>query len=105
MDFFYPFFALCGFLLIFVIILFVTMGLWYRYVDNNVRGCPECETRGSGYIINTEVLNSSSHVERKGLRRYRITEEHLVDTYQCSNCHHEWTRTLNQKTRMPIKSF
>ena len=105
MDYFYPFLALCGFLLVFFIILAITMGLWFRYVDNEVRRCQECGRRGTGYIIQTEVIKSTSRLEKKGFRNYRIREEHLVDTYQCSYCHHEWTRTLNHETRMPVKKF
>jgi len=104
MDFFYPFLALCGFLLFAGITITITIVLWFRHIDNSLRACPECGKKGTGHIIETDILNETTTFERRGFRTYRFKDEHLVDTYQCDNCGHEWTRTLKRKTQFPISN-
>ncbi|MFQ5615057.1 MAG: hypothetical protein ACE5GO_01135, partial [Anaerolineales bacterium] len=85
----FPSLLICGFIGLVILIGIAASMVWFRYVDGYLRACPECHRRGAGYIVETETVSSHSHTDYKGRNPVRITEEHIIDHYQCEHCDHK----------------
>ena len=96
----YPTLLICG--LVTAIIL-ISVVLTVLFLDRHLRACPECHRRGTGYIVDTETLESNTHIDYRGGQAARVTKEHLVDHYECEHCGHQWTRTIRRTERTPHK--
>lgn len=90
---------ICGFVSVVILIGIAVSALWLRYIDRHLRACPRCRRKAAGYIVETETASSHSHVDSKGREPARVTEEHLIDHYQCEHCGHTWTRSFKQTKR------
>ncbi|MDX1522869.1 MAG: hypothetical protein R3264_14675 [Anaerolineae bacterium] len=99
----FPGLLVCGFLGIMFLVALGSSFLWLRYVDGRYRRCPECGRKGAGYVVETELVDSRSHIDFKGRSRTRVTVETHNDHYQCEHCQHMWTAKFQKTDRIALK--
>ncbi len=99
----YPTLLTCG---LFAIILGVGIAcsyVWLIFLDRQFRKCPHCQAKGTGYIIEREVLRTQNHMDYKPTSPVRVTVKTIEDRYQCENCRHRWTKTVEETVRKPVR--
>lgn len=101
-DIFYPSLIICGLLLAMLAISAVSSYFWLRHVDARYRKCPNCERKGVGDVVATNVVNSQTRIDRKGRRAARVTVETHEDQYLCSACDHRWTVRFKSEQRQEM---
>jgi hypothetical protein len=107
MDFgaiFYPTFLV---LLLFglIILVGVVFSYWWLVMfDKKLRTCPNCQTRGAGNVVESELIASQSQMDFKSHRPVRVTVKTFEDHYKCERCGHTWIRTAQETTRTAVKS-
>ena len=83
-----------------------------RYFYGEMSKCPECGRREAGEFIDSEVVESKTHIEHKkpalGFgddlgKRVRITEKTHKEQYRCAHCGHEWIKMARERTTTPIE--
>lgn len=94
----------CGLLSIMFLVALGSSFLWLRHVDARYRQCPECEQKGTGYVVETMLVDTKSHLDFKGRSRTRVTVETHKDHYRCEQCGHMWTATFRQTSRAVMKT-
>ena len=109
-DILYPSLTLCG---IFGLLLIVAIGcsyLWLVRVNKQAMKCPECGKIGAGELLESEVIESKSHLDwktRSGTsleaNPIRVTEEVYEDHFECRYCGHRWMKTAQWKKAIPEK--
>ncbi len=72
-------------------------------LDRRFRRCPECGQTGTGYIYDTEIIESTAHIDYRVNNPMRTKEVRTVDQYECEQCGHQWTRTMERTERTPYK--
>ena len=83
------------------IIVLISVVFTVFFLDRQIRTCPECRHRSTGYITHTEEIESSTHIDYRGGRGVRVKKEHFVDHYKCEFCGHQWTRAVKRTDRTP----
>lgn len=82
--------------------------LWLMHLDAEARRCPKCLKKGSGGILETELIDSRSYIDssvtgnlsrkyRNRLRPVRIEENKYKVHYECEHCGHQWTGVAVEK--------
>jgi hypothetical protein len=99
-DVIVPILPMCGLLILVMAIGIGFNYLWLKFILRRINTCPECGTRGSGTIIDTQEIILSNHVDHRGRKPVRIKEVKVVDHYQCETCNHTWERSFVQKDRV-----
>ena len=99
---FYPSLLICGLLGIALLVILGSTIYWMRHADGEYRQCPECGKQGTGYIVDTNLLDSQSHVDHKSGSGKLIILETFEDRYQCEECNHEWTAVFEKATRKSV---
>jgi hypothetical protein len=98
--------------------LLVLFGIWVTYLglrewDRRKRACPNCGRKGSGDVIESDVISTRSYVDTRQVGKaklgrsttwgaIRVTETQYEDLYQCSICGHRWTRESAEVERVPV---
>ncbi|MBL7162042.1 MAG: hypothetical protein ISS57_05495 [Anaerolineales bacterium] len=100
----YPILVACFLFGIILVISFVIAVVWLQYVDRRLRECPKCRRKAAGIIVDTKTVRLKRHIDRKGLKPVRITEEQVTDQYECEFCGHTWTRSLKRIQRERVES-
>jgi ribosomal protein L37AE/L43A len=98
----FPILPMCALLLL---VIFIGIGanyFWLKIMYRQIRACPECKTKGSGEIIDTQEVVLSNMVDYKIRKPVRIKETKITDHYQCEVCKHTWTRSFTEKERIKI---
>lgn len=85
------------------------VGIVSSYLSLRVLGarfgtCPNCHRRDAGRIIESETVDSRSHMDFKRSPPARVTIKTLEDRWQCQHCGHEWTKTLKETDRVVVRS-
>ena len=110
LDVFFPSLIVCG---IFAIMLAVAIGcsyLWLVWLGKRATKCPECGKMGAGELVESEVIDSKSHLDWKGrsgtsqqASPLRVTEETYEDHFECRYCGHRWMKTAQWTKTIPEK--
>ena len=101
---FYPGLLMCGFMILALLAIFGSILYWMRHADAQYRKCPECGQLGAGYIVNSELVDSQSHIDHKSWRRKKIIVENIEDQYECEHCKHNWTVDFQRASRTALKT-
>jgi hypothetical protein len=99
-DVIIPILPMCGLL---ILVLAIGIGfnyLWLKLMLRRINTCPECHTRGSGNLLDTQEIVLSNHVDHRGRKPVRIKEVKIIDHYQCEACNHTWERSFVRKDRI-----
>ncbi len=109
-DILFPSLIVCG---IFAIMLAVAIGcsyLWLLQLNKRATKCPKCGKPGAGELLDSEVIDSKSHMDwktRSGTFResnpIRVTEEIYKDHFECRYCGHRWMKTAQWTKTVPEK--
>lgn len=99
----YPGLVVCMLLAIMLIMAVGSSYLWLRHVDGSYRKCPSCGKAGAGYVLETNLLNSQTHVDHKGRAPARVTKETFEDLYECEHCKHQWKVKFQKTDRKDLK--
>ncbi len=110
-NYVYPVLSICG---LFGVILALGIGffyLWLLYLGKKASKCPECDRKGAGELLESEVIHSKVYTEwrdasgfRKGSgerQQIQVTEKMYEDHFKCEHCGHEWTTTAQEIERAP----
>ena len=110
LDVIFPSLIVCG---IFAIMLAVGIGfsyVWLVWLNKRATTCPACGKTGAGELVESEVIDSSAHLEWKthssrflqNAGPVRVTEKTYEDHFKCRYCGHQWTETAQEKKRGPL---
>lgn len=103
-DVLFPALIICGFATVAILVAMVTTGWLFRVTDARLRQCPNCGRKGTGYITQTDTVESKSHMDFSGRTSLRITHEAFEDHYECEACGHTWMipfeRTSREKRKL-----
>ena len=108
-DILVPSLMICG---LFGVMLVVGIGfsyLWLVRLNKEATKCPECGKRGAGELVESKVIDSKAHTERRthssifrqDARPVRVTEETCEDHYECQYCGRRWTKTAQWTRTTP----
>lgn len=110
LDVVFPSLIVCG---IFAIMLAVAIGcsyLWLAWLGKRATKCPECGKTGAGELVESEVIDSKSHLDWKGrsgtsqqASPLRVTEETYEDHFECRYCGHRWIKVAQWTKTIPEK--
>jgi DNA-directed RNA polymerase subunit RPC12/RpoP len=98
----------CGALGIVLVVTIVFSYLWLRYVDAEVRKCPQCQSKGAAEVLEYELVDSRNYVDsaaaqklprkfRRRVKPIRVEEKKYQVDYKCKHCGHEWTDFATDK--------
>lgn len=100
-DIFYPGLVLCIVVLLGGAAAFAVTSWLFLSTDGRLRQCPECKTKGAGYITQTDTLEIFTNTEHRRRVAYQVTHESMEDHYECEKCGHTWviafTRTKRER--------
>jgi hypothetical protein len=96
----FPILPMCGLLILILLLGIVLNYFWLKYMLRNIRVCPECKTKGTSELKETDEIILSNSVDRRGRKPVRIKETKFIDHYECSACGHSWVRSFIQKDRI-----
>lgn len=99
----YPALLVCGLISVMAVVAIAFSYLWLRVLGSRFGACPNCKRRDAGRIIESEVVDSRSHMDFKRRPPARVTIKTLEDRWQCQHCQHEWTMTARETERTAIK--
>ena len=99
---------ICGLLGFMLAVGIVFSYLWLMHLDAEARRCPECLKKGSGGILDTELIDSRSYIDssvtgnlyrkyKNRLQPVRIEENKYKVHYECEHCGHQWTGVAVEK--------
>lgn len=104
-DIIYPVAIICVFGSAVLLVGMATTSWFMRVTDGRLRQCPNCHRKGAGYIVQTDSIESNSHMDFQGRTPLRITHEAFEDHYECEHCGHTWVvpfqRTTQEKRKSP----
>ena len=99
---------ICGLLGFMLAVGIVFSYLWLMHLDAEARKCPECLKKGSGGILETELIDSRSYIDstvtgnlsrkyKNRLQLVRVEEKKYKVHYKCEHCGNQWTGVAVEK--------
>jgi hypothetical protein len=98
----YPALLICGLITVMMVVGIGSAYLWLRVMSRRLSICPNCQRQNAGHIVESIVVDTTSHMDFKARTPARVTTTTVEDRWQCQHCGHEWTKSVRQTERVAV---